>query len=163
MTIEKPSKNARKREQLALQELGEYLIPLNNSDLDSIGLSDELLDAVRACAKMKSHEALRRQKQFIGKLMRKADAELIRARLDQLAAHERHEKQLFAKAERWRDRLLSGDPAAFDEFSAATGGVDAELRKRLGELDVTLNERSEKALKRQVFRRVHAILVKLPS
>ena len=121
MTIDKPSKNARKREQQALQQLGEYLIPLKSAELDSIGLNDELLQAVRAAARMKSHGALRRQKQLIGKLMRQADADLVRNRLDELGARDRAEKQMFAKAEKWRDRLLSGDPAAIAEFEAAAG------------------------------------------
>lgn len=161
MTIEKPSKNARKREQHALRDLGAHLIPLKNSELDSIGLSDELLAAVRAAAKIKSHGALRRQKQLIGKLMRPADADLIRARLEQLGARERAEKQLFAKAERWRDSLLNDGQPALDKFAIATGSDDDELRQLLTELDVTMNERMEKTLKRQVFRRVHAILVRI--
>jgi len=159
--MEKPSKNARKREQHALQELGEYLIPLKSSELDSIGLSDELLAAVRAAAKMKSHGALRRQKQLIGKLMRQADAELIRARLENLGARELHEKRLFANAEQWRDSLLKDGQSARDNFATATGGSDAELARLLKELDRTDNERVEKTLKRQVFRRVHDILVRI--
>ena len=161
MTIDKPSKNARKREQQALQQLGEYLIPLKSAELDSIGLNDELLQAVRAAARMKSHGALRRQKQLIGKLMRQADADLVRNRLDELGARDRAEKQMFAKAEKWRDRLLSGDPAAIADFETAAGETDTELRQLLAELAVTHNERAEKTLNRQVFRRVHAILVKI--
>ncbi len=161
MTIDKPSKNARKREQHELQKLGEYLIPLKNSDLDCIGLSEDLLIAVRAAAKIKSNGALRRQKQLIGKLMGQADADLIRTRLDGLGARERAEKNLFAKAERCRDSLLRDGQPAFDNFSAETGGSDDELRSLLAELAVTINERSEKTLKRQVFRRVHAILVRI--
>lgn len=161
MTIEKPSKNARKREQQALQELGEYLIPLKSRELDSIGLSEELLHAVRAAAKITSHGALRRQKQLIGKLMRQNDADLIRARLDALTAGAQREKQLFAKAERWRDRLLADGTAALQTFQKETGVADAELGQLLAELAVSISERSEKTLKRQVFRRVHDILVKI--
>jgi ribosome-associated protein len=161
VTIEKPSKNARKREQHALQELGEYLIPLKLSELESIGLSDELLTAVRAAGKITAHGALRRQKQLIGKLMRQADADLIRARLESLDANARHEKRLFAKAERWRDCLLQDGPGALDNFSVETGVQDAELNGLLKELDRTLDERTEKTLKRQVFRRVHDILVRI--
>lgn len=161
MTIDKPSKNARKREQQALQDLGEHLIPLKNSELDAIGLNEELLRAVRAAARMKSHGALRRQKQLIGKLMRQADADLVRARLDSLGARERNEKQMFAKAEKWRDKLLTGGAEALAEFEAAAGGPDSELRQLLAELTVTMNERREKTLKREVFRRVHAILVRI--
>ena len=161
MTIDKPSKTARKREQQALQELGEYLIPLKSAELDSMGLSEDLLQAVHSAARMKSHGALRRQKQLIGKLMRQADADLIKRRLDDLSAKDRAEKQMFAKAEKWRDRLLAGDATLIAEFEAASGGSDAELRRLLADLAVTENERIEKTLKREVFRRVHAILVRI--
>lgn len=163
MTIDKPSKNARKREQLALQDLGEHLILLKNSELDAIGLNEELLEAVRAAARMKSHGALRRQKQLIGKLMRQTDADLVRARLEALGARDRNEKQLFAKAEKWRDKLLTGGPAALAAFESAAGAADPELQELLAELAVTVNERTEKTLKREVFRRVHAILVRISS
>lgn len=161
MTTDKPSKNARKREQNELQALGEYLIPLKDSELESIGLGDELLVAVRAAARMKSHGALRRQKQLIGKLMRQADVDLVRARLHSLGARERHEKQLFAKAERWRDSLLKGGEPALEKFETETGEPDVELRQLLNELAITISERREKTLKREVFRRVHAILVRI--
>jgi len=159
--MEKPSKNAQKREQHALQELGEYLIPLKNSELDSIGLSDELLAAVHAAAKIKSRGALRRQKQLIGKLMRQADADLIRARLENLGARDLYEKRLFANAEQWRDRLLQDGQPALDEFAIATGVIDTDLVQLLRDLDRTDNERIEKTLKRQVFRRIHDILVRI--
>ncbi len=161
MTIDKPSKTARKREQHALQDLGDHLIPLKNSELEAIGLNEELLQAVRAASRIKSHGALKRQKQLIGKLMRQADADLVRARLDTLGARDRAEKQMFAKAEKWRDRLLAGGSQALQEFEAAAGASDPELRQLLAELAVTINERTETTLKRQVFRRVHAILVRI--
>jgi ribosome-associated protein len=161
VTIDKPSKNARKREQLALQELGEHLIPLKSDELESIGLNEELVNAVRAAARMKSHGAQRRQKQLIGKLMRQADADLVRARLDALGARDRSEKQMFAKAEKCRDQLLTGGSEALQKFETASGAPDPELRQLLADLAVTINERTEKTLKRQVFRRVHAILVRI--
>lgn len=163
MTIDKPSKNARKREQHALQQLGEYLVSLKATQLESMPLNDELLQAVRAAQGMKSHGALRRQKQLIGKLMRQADADAIRDRLESIESRSRAEKKLFANAERWRDRLLTGGPDALAEFEAATTGTDTELRELLSRLNVSMNERSEKTLKRQVFRRVHAILVRIAA
>jgi len=80
----KPSKSARKREVVALQKLGETLIALKESELRQIGLDEELLAAVLDARQMKSHGALRRQKQFIGKLMRRIDPEPIRAALTRL-------------------------------------------------------------------------------
>ena len=84
MTDLKPSKSARKREFLALQKLGEDLIRLKESDLLEIELDEDLLEAVLAARRIKSHSALRRQKQYIGKLMRRVDPEPIRAAISRL-------------------------------------------------------------------------------
>ena len=80
----KPSKSQMKREYLARQKLGEELIPLQESDLRAMDLDDDLLDAVLEAKRLKKHGALRRQKQYIGKLMGRVDPEPIRAALEQL-------------------------------------------------------------------------------
>ena len=84
MTETKPSKSAKKREYLALQKLGEELLTVKESDLLSMDLDEELLAAVHDARRIKSHGALRRQKQFIGKLMRGIDPEPIRAALERV-------------------------------------------------------------------------------
>jgi ribosome-associated protein len=80
----KPSKSARKREYIALQKLGEELISLKESDLDSLPLDDGLRDAITEARQIKAHGALRRQKQYIGKLMRHIDPEPLRAEMAKL-------------------------------------------------------------------------------
>jgi len=80
----KPSKSARKREYIALQKLGEELITLRESDLDSLPIDDNLREAVLEAKQMKAHGALRRQKQYIGKLMRHIDPEPIRSEMAKL-------------------------------------------------------------------------------
>jgi ribosome-associated protein len=77
----KPSKSERKREYLALQKLGEELIPLQEQDLRAMDLDDELLDAILEAKRMSKRGAMRRQKQYIGKLMGRLDPEPIRAAL----------------------------------------------------------------------------------
>jgi ribosome-associated protein len=80
----KPSKSARKREYIALQKLGEELITLKVSDLDRLPLDDNLREAVLEAQQMKAHGALRRQKQYIGKLMRHIDPEPVRTQMAKL-------------------------------------------------------------------------------
>jgi ribosome-associated protein len=80
----KPSKSARKREYIALQKLGEELITLKISELESLPLEDELREAVLEARQIKAHGALRRQKQYIGKLMRHIDPEPLKAELAKL-------------------------------------------------------------------------------
>ncbi len=81
MTDSKPSKSARKREYLALQKLGEELLLLRESDLLDMELDEDLLEAVLEARQIRSRGALRRQKQYIGKLMRHIDPEPLRAAL----------------------------------------------------------------------------------
>lgn len=81
----KPSKSARKREYLALQKLGEELIALRASELQSMPLDEGLLEAIVEARHIKAHGALRRQKQYIGKLMGALeDPEPIREALERL-------------------------------------------------------------------------------
>ncbi len=81
MTELKPSKSARKREYLALQKLGEELLTLRKADLLAIELDEDLREAVLEARQIKSRGALRRQKQYIGKLMRRIDPEPLRTAL----------------------------------------------------------------------------------
>lgn len=84
MTELKPSKSALKREYIALQKLGEELISLKESDLEGLPLDDNLHEAIMEARQIKAHGALRRQKQYIGKLMRHIDPEPLRAAVAKL-------------------------------------------------------------------------------
>ncbi len=161
MTDSKPSKSARKREQLDLQQLGEQLITLSDSELASLTLDDSLDKAVRDAAKIKSRSALRRQKQLIGKLMRGVDPEPIRAELAKLTTDDLSIKRGFARAEHWRDRIVCDSGTALDDFEAETGAADDQLRALLRELDAACSEKAEKTARRQIFRRIHEILVRI--
>ena len=67
------SKSQRKREAHALQALGESLVKLNKSALSQIPLSDDLRNAIEEAQHLSQRGALKRQLQYIGKLMRQSD------------------------------------------------------------------------------------------
>ena len=163
MTDSKPSKSERKRRQLELQALGEQLIALSDAELDSLALDERLSHAVRQARTMKSHGALRRQKQLIGKLMRDLDPEPIRQALTRMRADDVRDKRVFARAEKWRDRLVRERGTALQEFADETGEADAELLALIAELDVAFSEKDEKTVRRKIFRRIHEILGKIPQ
>ena len=158
MPKSKPSKTARKRETLALQALGEQLIDLTREQLQLMGLPQALFDAVSDAAKIRSRGALRRQRQLIGKLMRKVDPEPIRRALEDLQCEERKEKDLFKQAEGWRDRLVNQGQEALREFFEMTGTSNAELATTLSDYAVTSHDAGRRALRRRIFRLVHAEL-----
>lgn len=68
------SKSARKRAAHAAQKLGEELVRLKAAELDTLGLPEELYEAIREAQRIKnSRGGVARQRQYIGKLMREID------------------------------------------------------------------------------------------
>ena len=121
---DRPSKSERKRRSDDLQSLGEALIDLPDTELDALPLPDTLREAVLLARKITAHGGLYRQKQYIGKLMRKIDAEPIRAALDAKRERERVEALRFRRIEQWRDRLLQEGAGAIERLVAEAPGID---------------------------------------
>ena len=121
---ERPSKSERKRRSDDLQSLGEALIDLPDSELNALPLPEALRDAVLLARKITKHGGLYRQKQYIGKLMRKIDAEPIRAALEAKREGERVEALRFRRIEQWRDRLLQEGASAIERLAAEVPSID---------------------------------------
>ena len=124
MTDELSSKTQRKKLMLALQDLGAELVGLNDEQLKSFALPDNLYEAVIAAKRITRFEARRRQLQYIGKLMRSVDPEPIRARLDIWKASSREHTAWLHHLERWRERLLA-DESALAELLTVYPRADA--------------------------------------
>jgi ribosome-associated protein len=77
------SKTMRKKEMMELQKLGEQLLALPDAYLKYSGIPHELVEAVISMKKMSAHGARRRQKQYIGVIMREVDPEQIKRVLDE--------------------------------------------------------------------------------
>lgn len=110
-----PSKSQRKRDMHALQSLGERLCTLPATRLATLDLPEILTDAIALARKITAHEGRRRQMQYIGKLMRRVDADAIRAELDIDDDRHRAETAVMHAAERWRDALID-TPGRLGEF-----------------------------------------------
>ena len=107
-----PSKSELKREKQALQDLGKQIAELPKGHYVRIPLSDAMAEAMALYKRLKSHEAKRRQLQFIGKHMHTEDLDAIRAVFDQIDNESRLFRQHFARLEEMRDQLLEqGDDA----------------------------------------------------
>jgi ribosome-associated protein len=114
------SKSERKRQSTDLQALGEALIHLPDNEFEALPLPENLRDAVLLARRITKHGGLYRQKQYIGKLMRRIDAEPIRAAIAARRDHERLAALRFRRIEQWRDRLIAEGPEAIDVLRAET-------------------------------------------
>ncbi|MCZ8092300.1 MAG: DUF615 domain-containing protein [Acidovorax sp.] len=101
-----------KRESDELQDLGKELLSLRSDLFDAVGLPDKLVDALAEAKRITNFEGKRRQMQYVGKLMRKLEPEVVQAA--RTALEEQHkgsasEKLQLHLAEQWRDRLIADD------------------------------------------------------
>jgi ribosome-associated protein len=141
--IERPgpiSKTRRKREMHARQELGEELVALSEAQLAQLDLPEKLLDAVLMARRIQKFGALRRQLQYVGRLMRDVDSVAIAAQLDVWKGQSRGATARLHVLERWRERLLDSDNAV-GELAAAYPGCDVQHLRTL-----VRNTRRERAL-----------------
>ena len=107
----RPSKTRLKQASHDLQDLGVALVELPESRLDGLQISEPLLDAVREYKRTRSFEGRRRQMQYIGKLMRRADTEPIRQAVTDMQLGRAKDSLALHQAERWRAELIETDAA----------------------------------------------------
>jgi ribosome-associated protein len=124
------SKTKRKQAMHELQALGVALVALPEAQVRSMSLPAALTLAVLEAKRIRSHEARRRQMQYIGRLMRDADAEPIRARLAAVEGHSAQAAAHHRRLEAWRERLIADDEA-LTEFAAAHPGADLQALRAL--------------------------------
>lgn len=111
----RPSKSQRKREMLALQQLGKELTALAPEQLERMEVPDALQEAIVFYHRLQDKEARRRHMQFIGTLMRKVDVEPLQQALAELDQVRFQHTEDFHQLEVWRDALVAGDEDILDE------------------------------------------------
>ncbi|MDD4952663.1 MAG: ribosome biogenesis factor YjgA [Desulfovibrionaceae bacterium] len=112
---EKKSRSQQKRDMSALQDLGADLAGLGARAVERLDIPKELKDALRDLQGMKKHEARRRQMQYIGAVMRRVDAQVVRREMDRLVEDKKRHDRAFHQAESWRNALILGDDQALEQ------------------------------------------------
>ena len=107
--LDRPSKTRRKADSHELQDLGEAVVALSDERLAGLGMSEGLLDAIRAYKKTRTWEGKRRQMQYIGKLMRRDDPAPIRQAVTDMQLGRAQDALSLHQAERWRAELIAED------------------------------------------------------
>lgn len=127
------SKTTIKKDALELTDFGRSLIELNNQQLDKLPISDSLKTNI-VTAKSMQKIALKRQVQFIGKLLRKVDnIEEIHKAYDVLVNKDKEANLLFQRLENIRDNLLDSNKTneAFDKLVQEFPDLDIQKLRQL--------------------------------
>ncbi|HUL94495.1 MAG TPA: ribosome biogenesis factor YjgA [Usitatibacter sp.] len=154
------SKTRRKRQMKDLQDLGAALVKLSPDQLARVEMPEALREAVLDCKRMTKHEAVRRQVQYIGRVMRDIDAEPIADQIARMEAPTKRHVALFHVAEQWRRDLID-DPAALERFVHEHPDADPDRLRAL--IEAARKEEANGAKRavrsfRELFHVVNAIV-----
>jgi len=157
---EKKSKSQKKRDADALQKLGTKLTALSTEKLAELPLTDQLRHAINEAKTLKSHGAIRRQSQLIGKLMRTAsEYDNIYAAYETLQAAEQSQTIAFHAVEQWRKKLLDEGKSALTQFIKEYPCAEPQTLRQL--IKKTIKEQSlsqNTGAYKQLFRYIRSCL-----
>lgn len=155
-----PSRSAKKRESTKAQKLGEELTKIKPDERQKLGLPLELAEALAMHDRISSREGARRQRQYIGKIMRNLDTAEIAGKLSALKDVKSEQLAKFKKAELAREKLLSALPGDLEKLIA---GITASEKQRVILLDLatkareTVSEAESGRAKKELFRILAAL------
>lgn len=161
---EGPSKSQRKRDMLALEELGVAMLQLTDEQLDALVDDEGLRTALRDLRRFTNHGARKRQMGYVGKLLRDFDVTPFRAAVAALHADKVRSVRQLRDIEHWRERLIAETDAWAAWTQAHPAGDTAALKKLVAD---ARHERQRAAVTgsdpkgrayRELFRAVRAAL-----
>ena len=129
---ENVSKSQLKRDSHAIQDLGKRLVALPAEHLARIPLDESVLEAIALAHRIHNkRSALKRHYQFLGKLLRARDTEVIFAALAEIDNESQHSIQKHHRAERWRDRIIDEGNDAIEALLAEVARADRQKLRQL--------------------------------
>lgn len=129
-----PSRSQRRREALAVFDLGEQLVALPASRLAAIALPDDVRAEIANVRRIDAHVARKRQLGFLAKLMRRHDDEVFaaaRAALGNDRARQHREAAGLHRLEALRERLLAEGDRALEPLLDAHPQADRQHLRAL--------------------------------
>ena len=111
--------------------MGVKLVALSMDKLDSLPMSPQLKQAIIDAKSLRSHGAIRRQAQLIGKLMRTDQSDDLLDAYQALLAEDSAQTAGFHEVEQWRDRLINEGKEVLTEFIDSYPMADAQQLRQL--------------------------------
>ena len=126
-----PSKTQKKREAAEIQNLGVELTLMQPNELDRLGLDPKLRQTIAEYQKLpNARGARKRQIQFIGKIMRSFDVDVIKKRITALRAANNKPQEERSLTEELVEKITTGGDTIINELIASYRNLERlKLRK----------------------------------
>ncbi len=128
---EEKSRTQIKQEATELQKLGEQLISLTKAQLLCIDIPKELFDAIILSKSISTNKATRRQKQYIGALMRQIDLEPVLKALKQIEDGLTLTTGITKELKLWQKELIDGSDTPIEIILAKFPDADRQKLRQL--------------------------------
>lgn len=138
------SKSQRKKDCHDTQKLGENLMKLKPVDLEKLDLPDVLVNALHESKGITQHTALKRHKQYIGKLLIRDDiAERVDQQLQKLLHKDDTNSLHFKHLEQWRNKIMQGGDAAINDFVSEFPDADRQHLRQINRKAIKEQEQNK--------------------
>ncbi len=157
-----PSRSQQRREALAVLTLAERLVEMGERELSAVPMPDELRELVRDSRRITAQIARKRQLQFLAKIMRREDDEVIdaiRRALERDRDEARRDTARLHRLEAWRERLLEEGDEALAELLAEHPEADRQrLRQLVRNARIEREKQRPPHAFRELFRELKALM-----
>ena len=158
-----PSRSQQRRDALAIFDLAERLVDLRERELAAVPMPDDLRDLVRDSRRITAQIARKRQLQFLAKIMRREDDEVldtIRRALEHDRDEARRDTARLHRLEAMRERLLGEGDEALAELIAEYPDADRQkLRQLVRNARMEREKQKPPHAFRELFRELKALMV----
>jgi len=116
----------------AVTDLGERLVELSPKDFKSLNLPPVLVEAIETLHRIDKGPALKRQRLYIGKLLRQNEDIIVQVKEKFAEMDLKHKQQNahFQRLEKWRDRLINDGDEALSELLSQYPQVDRQQMRQ---------------------------------
>jgi ribosome-associated protein len=104
---------------------------LSDSELERLGVADDLREAIGLARNMKASGARNRQLKHCVRLIDEDQVRQVRVFLDDRQSRQVETNQVFHELERWRDRLIEEGDEALSDLLRLYGDIDRQHARRL--------------------------------
>lgn len=159
--IELVSKSQLKRDSHELQNFGKTLVSLKPAQLEELDLPDSLLSSIETAQKiLNKRSALKRQYQYIGKILRHIDLDPIMARYNRIANITDINNKIQQQAEYWRDQIIENNNESINDFiNSLTVDCDRQQLRQLARNYQSAKKETQKVTySRQIFKVIFSTL-----
>ncbi len=116
----------------AVTDLGVQISSMTETEIHKLQLPQDFTDAVLMLKSMDKGPALKRQRMFVGKLLRQNEPLIIeiKAKLAEIEAKKKQQNAHFHQLEKWRDRLVEEGDTALSELLTLYPQIDRQQMRQ---------------------------------